>query len=519
MKKMSTHEILQHLPARLTDDEFKWIEDVALLHSRYLFYWTDKQKKRHGFCSLCHTDSIVSKEFEHGDEISCPACGGKLHAFRACRKLPRDRVYVTIARKSPINPDVLVFMGIYARRDYQESFKTTVTWTQLYTLNVFEMGRSSGTLSDFFGSHDHFKTENNPWHMLKTYSREGAFYEAKPVLNIDSIAEAISGTSFRYMPWRGFVYLGADIVRFFSLAAKYPAIEYLVKLGFGSLVRDAMYGGNNGAIYLAGKTIDEVLGVPRHSVKELRKTFHDHQMDSVSFWIWKLSKACNMPVSEEVIRKVCSMYWNNRAAFKAIIKHVYLSRFLSYVEKQTTHMPAHMRHHSQIISHWRDYLDACKKLNLDMKAESTLFPPNLSKAHDRAIERVRYVEDKALNDKIEARLPSLDKKYRFETELFLIRPAVSTVELIREGAALHHCVGGYAKRYAAGETVILMIRTQAEPDKPFFTVEVRENRMVQCMGSGHKCATPSVWAFVEEWKASRLKNTKKHEQSQIMVAV
>lgn len=36
----------------------------------------------------------------------------------------------------------------------------------------------------------------------------------------------------------------------------------------------------------------------------------------------------------------------------------------------------------------------------------------------------------------------------------LIRPADDADELIAEGAALHHCVGGYADRMADGETAI-----------------------------------------------------------------
>ena len=54
---------------------------------------------------------------------------------------------------------------------------------------------------------------------------------------------------------------------------------------------------------------------------------------------------------------------------------------------------------------------------------------------------------------------------------------------IREGQVLSHCVGGYVERYAAGKTVICVLRRTVEPDAPWRTVEITpEGRVVQDRG-------------------------------------
>ena len=45
-------------------------------------------------------------------------------------------------------------------------------------------------------------------------------------------------------------------------------------------------------------------------------------------------------------------------------------------------------------------------------------------------------------------------------------------EIISEGQALQHCVGGYAERHAEGKTTILFIRRKDNLDTPYYTLEI-----------------------------------------------
>ena len=74
-------------------------------------------------------------------------------------------------------------------------------------------------------------------------------------------------------------------------------------------------------------------------------------------------------------------------------------------------------------------------------------------------------------------------------------------EIIDEGKALCHCVGGYAERHAKGKLHIMFIRKADKPDVPFYTVEVDLfGKIVQVRGQRNCKTTPEVDAFIEAYK-------------------
>lgn len=81
----------------------------------------------------------------------------------------------------------------------------------------------------------------------------------------------------------------------------------------------------------------------------------------------------------------------------------------------------------------------------------------------------------------------LRKKYYFEDEVYLIRPARSAEEIVIEGRILHHCVGGdgYLRKHDSGETYILMLRLKSDPEIPYITIEIgaRNDTVIQWYGA------------------------------------
>ena len=66
-----------------------------------------------------------------------------------------------------------------------------------------------------------------------------------------------------------------------------------------------------------------------------------------------------------------------------------------------------------------------------------------------------------------------------------------------------HCVGNYVPQVAKGSTVILFIRRKESPDKPYVTVEVKKNKIVQVRGFGNKNPESDVTDFVEQFKRAK----------------
>ena len=67
------------------------------------------------------------------------------------------------------------------------------------------------------------------------------------------------------------------------------------------------------------------------------------------------------------------------------------------------------------------------------------------------------------------------KIYLWEDKNYMIVPAAKCEELMREGRALHHCVGAsdtYMKRMAAGSSWILFLRRKEHPEEPYYTIEI-----------------------------------------------
>lgn len=81
----------------------------------------------------------------------------------------------------------------------------------------------------------------------------------------------------------------------------------------------------------------------------------------------------------------------------------------------------------------------------------------------------------------EAKYPLIRKHYRqlrkrfyFQDEEFVIRPARSAEEIVQEGRILHHCVGDdrYLEGHNKGRSIILFLRSRKEPKVPYITVEI-----------------------------------------------
>ena len=164
--------------------------------------------------------------------------------------------------------------------------------------------------------------------------------------------------------------------------------------------------------------------------------------------------------------------------------------------------------------HWytlQDYRNMARNAGRDMTDNLVQWPRNLTAAHNRYVEERQARWDKEENEKRAKEIAERSILFAeravelewlsFEAGGLLIRPCASEDELIQEGRELHHCVAGYAKRHAEGKTAILFIRQAEAPDKPFFTLEFDEKKMVAVQNRGlRNCdRTPEVEAFEKAW--------------------
>ncbi len=195
-----------------------------------------------------------------------------------------------------------------------------------------------------------------------------------------------------------------------------------------------------------------------------------------------------------------------------ILTHMTVHKFIRYMEKQysflclrkTPHGSLRYKEMQDLVTEYRDYLDMCRRMGYDMKNSFVLYPKDLQKSHDKTARRMKHKKDAEIKRGFTAVYKQLAGQLDFEKDGLKIVYPDAPDDVIAEGHALHHCVGSYTERVAEKECVILFLRRCADVSKPFYTIEVRGQEVVQVRGIGNCGMTPEVEAFVAAWKQRAL---------------
>lgn len=161
-----------------------------------------------------------------------------------------------------------------------------------------------------------------------------------------------------------------------------------------------------------------------------------------------------------------------------------------------------------------DTWDMSARLGLDMTDPQVLFPKELRATHDRLAVTVAELAQKEKAEKTQQQFRAILDRYghlEWSDGEICIRLPRSLTELVREGAVLHHCVGGYGDKHSSGSDVIWFVRHARRPERSWYTLDIRMNdgkpREVQLHGyknelvHGKELRIPRrVREFVDRWE-------------------
>jgi len=170
----------------------------------------------------------------------------------------------------------------------------------------------------------------------------------------------------------------------------------------------------------------------------------------------------------------------------------------------------------QTATTYTDYLNMREERGYDLNNTVYQKPRNLQAAHDQMTEeinqekvnnRLREVEEKYPN--IAYNYRKLRKKYFYEDDKYIIRPARSAKEIVMEGRTLHHCVGGnnYLSKHDTGESYILLLRFKDTPEVPYITVEIDSKNYRILQWYGERDTKPDK-ENIQKWLNGYLKKLK-----------
>ena len=260
------------------------------------------------------------------------------------------------------------------------------------------------------------------------------------------------------------LYKGDDIIEYLRIYEEYPQAEMLVKLGLSSYL-------------VLSKQILTQIGKDKSFRKWLYKNHEavNRKLYYVSAILsaYKQNKSLDEIQAFEKFKKDLAQSWLK--SVRNIAKDDY-ERFYNYLKKQ-----------GESITLYADYLRACRELNLDMTLDRNRFPHNLAHEHDVRIDEMHTAI--ALKDEQRRKEAEEEKKHLAENFIavaskymplqsltdgaFVVYIAQSSAELVKEGQALHHCVGrlGYDKKFAKEQSLIFFVRSATDTETPLATIE------------------------------------------------
>lgn len=307
--------------------------------------------------------------------------------------------------------------------------------------------------------------------------------------------EEMQGTMFQYSAMKEYASkkLRFNPVDYLERYLETPQIEVLVKMGLIGVAEQLVkcrYGIVNDQ---SARRPDEFLGIRKERVKQLIRKQGDIELLETM----QMEKRQNQRWTNEQVEHLAETGLRGDQVELAL-KYMTIQKLLNRIERYSGSKygsgcgsaSVRIRH---TATTYADYLHMRESLGYDLNNTVYQYPQNLAEEHMKMIMQadkekegkyLREVEEKYPNIRHDYR--KLRKKYFYEDDIYIIRPARSAEEIVMEGRLLHHCVGGkgYLNKHNTGETHILMLRFKTEPDIPYITVEVDTKiaRIIQWYG-------------------------------------
>lgn len=214
------------------------------------------------------------------------------------------------------------------------------------------------------GWHEQGLSKYPDWYESKDWgwSSDDSFGPYAPIVNRDYILQHFPEYKYSAVDR----YTGIHVFKYLRLYEKFPQIEYLTKLGLHNIAMSTQI------LRLCGKD------------KKFRKWLATNRNDIAlsSYYIVSIIKAykTGKPIREIdnfAIRKIRFDHAEQIGNVKELVKNE-VGKFLDYIEQQNTNFYS-----------YRDYLNACQYLGLDMNEEKNRYPHDFKRWHDIRIDEYR----------------------------------------------------------------------------------------------------------------------------------
>lgn len=556
-------EAMEPFKEKPPQEFFDWMWETGMSFARYVIYKEVEKDKAECECTHCGKIEMVSRKeirLRNNEKGLCPFCGSPV-TFKARGKLAwqtRSERWFIYVDPTPEGFALRYFSSCRILRN-DDHIKSSLQKKRLEEWS-HELSRAIYT---FPNGKPH--SVDYEWSVYKQrgssrwcpYNRKWQCSDS--ILYPGNLPAAWEHTPMKYSALEilasNIPTVALDYERGIKTHIEFPKLEWLCKMGLNNLAKFVINEGHRshsslGKINYKGNTIYEILGLTKINTKimqEIDGTNAEQRLLQVAQEIGYQFKA-------EQLREYYNTFECNTELLKQSNRKVSLHKLVKYISKESEKYPIgancgcwmysyhryqeredpRIERKQNMARDWLEYLKWCKALGYDLDNMFIYMPKNFKAVHDRTAAEYQALQDKKAADERRRREAAI-KRAAKQTEkalaeileqngdadafsikgkgLVLIVPKDGD-EIRAEGAALHHCVGGYVERVAKGETSIFFIRKAEEPEKPYFTMEWKNNDIVQCRGS-HNCGMPpEVKAFTQAFKKKMLDSINNDKKKQ-----
>ena len=453
----------------------KWIQDQAL--PSYVFYEYSRRKVMEGYCTHCQTQVQVSG-IRHNQKGVCPHCKHPV-TFKAQGRTPYiyDTVNTVFFRKGR-NGELA---AEYARviKTYYDAGQTVQMQVYPAFRNLYQGGKVVQAYQRIGGKWWKCVVEG----LKRAYMCGPLVYRHcydEAALYPRNLPDVLAETPWKYQTLA--IQKTAQSQPFYVYdtlkeLAKHPQAEYLIRAGLYNLGQALLLGWEQ-YFDLTQKKLHRLLKLPdkRYVAALVQLNADTDTLDCVQ----KIEALGNKVRGGMLAPDVLQGYVKRAG--------IYVDELMEYFVYTTPYkILRYLKGKSKVkIGLWMDYLRFSKELGRDLRKEFVLFPKDLRERHDELARLRRNKRNELADAYIREQWASQRDVWGWSNGGFFIRLPKSAWEVIDEGHRQKHCVGRYLDRIYEQKSVILFLRKEQEPDKPFYTVEYANERIVQYQGFDNK---------------------------------
>ena len=458
-KKRKIAEAMQRVDSLSVPKEFtKWL--LSKQKGDYIF-----KSKGIGKCSCCGQEVVLKKQGKDREQINCPNCNKPVTVLTRKKDII-EKTQAVLVQELDQQTIVIRYFSIELLKKEQEVYRDEKVRI------VIE--RKTNDMKVFYYHIGHFEDE---WKMKVNGFQMGPGY-CYP----DTI-ELLKGTAYEESMAICLAKIGVKanyngLMRY-SHKKERGHLEYFAKMGLYKLTEQLSDGYWLDSHYLRkGTTATEVLGLDKQRINRLKQENGDTNM-----LVWLRYE---MEHKEKIPKDTMDWLMKNKITLsdlKRFLEYLTVVKTVNYIKKQQKNWSIR-----ETIRFWKDYLNMAQQFDTDITDSIVLLPKDLIVRHNQYVDRInaaknekRDVEVNGKYGKIAERYQELTQKYAYQTQKYVIVVPRYASDITREGRLLHHCVGSnrYLENMAEGVSDIIFVRNREEQDKPYYTVEIKKNKVVQ----------------------------------------